>query len=429
MNFLLNPIGSLGEVQPYLAIGLTLLARGHHVTLITNPYHEPLVRKVGLDYVPLGDENDVMTLWNNKNMLKPARFWKSALYWSALSPMRQAYEIIAKRYIPGKTVVVAPPWAFGARIAHDKLGVPLATLHLSTEKLRSVFHSPAMPPPLLLSGWVPQPLKRIQLWIADRMFIDPVLSPEANLFRAELGLQPVRRFLFKWWNSPQLVIGMFPSWYCQPQPDWPPHTVLTGFPLWDQSSVTGPSEEISKYLEEGDPPVVFTFGTISKHTRKFFEASAECCRLLGCRGIFINKYREELPQELPEGVRHFTYVPLSYILHRSAALVHHAGTGTTAQGLAAGIPQLVVPTIVGQPDNAARLFRLGVGAMLKPRSFRGPAVAHALNRLLNSPQVAVRCSELSAKFENVNPIQHTCDLLEEISDMDKQPASLSTGIY
>jgi UDP:flavonoid glycosyltransferase YjiC (YdhE family) len=164
--------------------------------------------------------------------------------------------------------------------------------------------------------------------------------------------------------------------------------------------------------------LVFTFGTANQHTRGFFRAAAEACRRLGRRGILITKYAEDLPDGLPDGVRHFSYVPFGYLLPRAAVLVHHAGTGTTAQGLAAGIPQLVTPMTFGQPQNAASLVRLGVGISISHRAFRSQRVADLLQRLLTAPSVAERCRDLARRFQGVNPLEQTCELLEQMAGSD-----------
>ena len=351
-------------------------------------------------------------------MWQPWHAWKVSLDWSVLRPMRPAYEIIASRYVPGRTVVAGPGWAFGARIAQERLGVPTASLHLGADKFQSIHESPRMPPPMWLPDRMPRVLKAMQYWIADAAFTDPLLAPATNAFRKELGLPPVRRLVGRWWHSPQRVIGMFPDWFCPPQPDCPAQTLVTGFPLWDQSEVVDIPRDLSEFVESGDPPVVFTFGTANKHTRRFFHESAEACRRSGRRGILITRFADDLPASLPDGVRHFPYVPFGYLLPRAAAMVHHAGTGTTAQGLANGLPQIVVPMAFGQPQNAFRLDRLGVGRSLSIRGFRATAVSRWLDRFLDSPQVTARCRELARRFENRQPIEETCDLLEQLAGTD-----------
>ena len=414
MHFLLVPIGSFGDVSPYLDIGETLRRRGHAVTIIGNSYFEPLVRQCGLEFVELAPAAELEEFYSNPLAWHLTKSWKLALEWGALRHMRALYQIIADRYRPGATVVAGPCMAFGARLAQEKLGVPMASIHLEPDKFRSLNAMPVMPPPLVLSDWVPRISKRVQLWIADRLVIDRFLGPAVNSFRAELGLPPAKRFVAQWWHSPQRVIAMFPPWYCPPQPDWPPNTELVGFPLADRGQATEVPEEASRYLDSGDPPVVFTPGTSNQHAVPFFAAAAEACRLLGRRGMLLTKHPEQLPRDLPDGVRRFEYVPFRYLLARAAALVHHAGIGTTAYGLAAGIPHVVMPMAFSQPDDAARLVRLGVGASLPPRAFTGPALARALDRLLTSPEVARCCRELAAHFPGSRPIERACDLLEKL---------------
>jgi UDP:flavonoid glycosyltransferase YjiC (YdhE family) len=96
-------------------------------------------------------------------------------------------------------------------------------------------------------------------------------------------------------------------------------------------------------------------------------------------------------------------------------MVHHGGIGTTAQALAAGIPQLVIPFSHDQPDNAARIERLGVGRSLSPKAFQAPTAAKVLAELLNSPEVAVRCKDVSSKFQGADPMPVSCRLIEELA--------------
>src|SRR5262249_33834850 len=140
--------------------------------------------------------------------------------------------------------------------------------------------------------------------------------------------------------------------------------------------------DVARFLTDGEPPVVFTPGTGNRHARDFFAAAADACVRLGRRGLFLTRFAEQLPAQLPDGVRHFAWVPLSKLLPHASALVHHGGIGTSAAALAAGIPQVVMPFSHDQPDNAARLERLGVARPLPVRRFRGPALAAELGQLL-----------------------------------------------
>lgn len=429
MQFLFNPIGSFGDLHPYLAIGSLLKQRGHDVTVIANSYYEHLIRRTGLGFVAWGTAEDQEDFWRNPKKWNPWNGWKVSLDWCVIRPMRQTYKEIAARYIPGETVIAGPGWAFGARIAQDKLGVPMATLHLSANWLQSVHQSPKMPPPMWLPDRMPQAFKRLQYWVADTLFTDRFLGPPTNAFRAELSLPPVRRLVGRWWHSPQRVIGMFPDWFGLPQPDWPKQTVLTGFPLWDRGHLESVPEGLAEFLAAGDPPLVFTSATTNQHLRQYFDASVEACRRLGRRGILITNYTQNLPDVLPDGVRHYSYVPFGYLLPRAAVLVSNATAGTMAQGLAAGIPQLVTPMTFDQPQNAASLVRLGVGISVNNRAFRGKHVADLLQRILASPVMAERCRNLARRFAGVNPVEQTCQLLEQLVETDASCHQTSRRLF
>lgn len=97
-----------------------------------------------------------------------------------------------------------------------------------------------------------------------------------------------------------------------------------------------------------------------------------------------------------------------------AALVHHGGIGTTAQALAAGIPQLVMPLAHDQFDNAARVKRLGVGDWLVPSRFRGPVVTTRLDGLIGSEAVQGACRNVAEKFAGKNGVAMAADAIEQM---------------
>ena len=146
--------------------------------------------------------------------------------------------------------------------------------------------------------------------------------------------------------------------------------------------------------------------------QSFFAASAGACRMLKRRGILLSRHRDHIPRDLPPGVIHVDYAPFSQLLPRCAALVHHGGIGTTAQALAAGVPQLVMPLAHDQFDTAMRVRRLGVGSSIPVKRYNAPRVARELAELLGSSQVRERCRAVAAKFEGADPLAETCELIE-----------------
>jgi UDP:flavonoid glycosyltransferase YjiC (YdhE family) len=413
VHILLVTIGSAGDVHPFAGLGQALRGRGHRVTLVTNGYFEPLARRLGLEFEAVGTAEEYHAATTDPDLWHPSKGFETVARRGILPALRPVYEIIAGHYVPGETVVAASLIALGARLAQEKLGVPLATVALSPLVFRSAYQSPVLPG-IPLPAWLPRPAKRFVYWLGDRRVIDPVLAEETNAFRRELGLPPVRRLLDRWWHSPQCALGLFPAWFARPQPDWPSQTCLTGFPLFDERDSAELPDEVKAFLDGGDPPVVFTPGSAMRHGQPFFAAAVAACQQLGRRGVLLTRFREQLPADLPTDVRHFEYLPFSQVLPRAATLVHHGGIGTTAQALAAGVPQLVMPMSHDQPDNAARLERLGVARVLAPRAFRAPAVARALGQLLASAEVASRCRSIAQRSHHGNVVEETCDVLERL---------------
>jgi rhamnosyltransferase subunit B len=308
--------------------------------------------------------------------------------------------------------------AFWARIANEKPGIPLATIQLQP----SVIPSHAEPPEfanLRMRSWWPDWLKSLLYWYGDCRVIDPLVLPAINEFRGGLGLPPARRIIGRWIHSPQRIIGMFPEWYAK-APDWPEAMRLAGFVRYDQGGAAPLPPEVEAFLQAGKPPIAFSFGSAMRHGKPFFEAAAEACRILGQRGVLLAKGKEQMPAKLPDTVLHADYAPFSDVFPRCAAVVHHGGIGTCAQGLAAGVPQLIMPMSFDQPDNAGRLERLGVGSRVWPKRFTGKRVARALFDLLDSPATIMRCKDVAEFMREGDPATNACEMIEELVN---QPAA------
>ncbi len=412
MKMLLVPIGSAGDVHPFFGIGHTLKERGHDVTLIANPYVEEYAKREGFDYLPLG-ENEYDWLVSNPDLWHPTKGLK--IISQAIDRfVRPLYELLRENYVPGKTLVVASSLAFGARVAQDHLKLPLVTIHLQPNAFRSAY-DPPMLSNVQIPRWFPAFMVRGIYWFLDRAVIDHSMAKEVRSLQKELGLPPVKRMFHRWIHSPNRTIGLFPDWYCQPQPDWPSQIRLTNFPLYDERKSVSLSDELSQFLSEGDAPIAFTPGSANVHAHDFFQAAVESCEQIGRRGILLTRHPEDqIPSPLPSTVRHFEYAPFSELLPRCAAMVHHGGIGTCAQAMLAGVPQLLMPMGFDQFDNANRIKNLGIGDSLPRKKFVATRVAPLLDSLLRSEEVAIQCREVQQKVKEKDGLAETGDLIEEV---------------
>lgn len=431
MRVLLLAAGTLGDVHPLVALGRALCDRGHDVVLISYANFEPVARRAGLGFIAWASAEDYQLLVARppeKTLLDKARGLQESFRnrharsfaGDQARLVRHVYQLIADRVVPGETIVAAPVFCFGARIAQERLGIPLVTVLLQPAFLRSCFDTPRWPGRWLPNG-MPSWYKQFRFWLSDLSLWDRLAQP-VQAFRRDLNLPTVRRLCDRWWWSPQRVLGLFPDWFASQQPDWPPAFCLTGFPLYDEGSAEREPAHLSTFLNTGTPPIVFTPGTGMQHGREFLETAVAACQALGRRGLLLTPFRDQVPARLPDSILHCDYAPLSRVLPRAAAILHHGGIGTAAQALAAGVPQLMIPRIFDQFDNAARLQNLGVAASVRSMH---PAnlgvIVPTLRRLLTTPEVAEACRIAAARIRAAKPLAAACEVFDDLLHQHRYP--------
>lgn len=414
MRILIYPMGSAGDVHPFIGVGKALQARGHEVFIITSGFFEELVRKAGLEFRAIGTKEDFERVQDDPDLWHPKKAFatlvKKALNVSYGPILEHARDL----HKPGETVMLAGTLAFGARNARDLLEIPLATVHLAPCLFLSRYRQPMLhgaPIPQWAPGW----LKAFQWWGGSKV-ADKHVLPELNRFRREHGLPRAKDIIRDWWHSPDRVIGLFPEWFGPRQPDWPEQTRLTGFPMFDEKGLHELPPEVEAFLSAGDPPVVFTPGSAMAHGQDFFRQGVEALKLLGKRGMLLSRFPETIPGNLPDSVKHFNYVPFSEVLPRAGALVYHGGVGTCAQALSAGVPHLIYHMAHDQLDNLSRVRDLGVGDGLAPKQFKARRVANMLDGVLNDASLKSRANEIAARFDTGKWMQQTCDLVEQLNE-------------
>ena len=409
-------LGSFGDVHPLLGVAREMARRGHAVDFLANPLYREAVERAGLRFHGVGERESFERAIDNPRMWTLTHGARMLAKVLILPYMREVYGWIEHNRRPN-TVVIASAIAFGARIAQEKLGVPLATMLLQPSLVRSRESIPGLP--LIPTGpqWqcLARPMRDAVMWGVDTLLFDPALAGGVNAFRRELGLPGQRRVFHKWLLSPELSVGLFPEWYAQPQSDWPPYVHCTGFPLYDEAETRAEDPALRAFLDAGDPPVVLTPGTAMRHARRFFRAGVEACGRIGRRALLLTHFPQHTPNPLPDWAASFDYAPFSTVLPRCAAIVHHGGIGTSAQALRAGIPQLISPFSYDQPDNAVRLRDLGVARTVFPKFFFAGVVARRLETLLGSDSIRAACAEAAERMRGSNGLAETADLVEGLA--------------
>jgi UDP:flavonoid glycosyltransferase YjiC (YdhE family) len=101
---------------------------------------------------------------------------------------------------------------------------------------------------------------------------------------------------------------------------------------------------------------------------------------------------------LPDNVHQVGWTPLSGLLAGCSAIIHHGGTGTTFNALAAGVPQLALPQFGDQFRNSAAIVQRGVGLAMDHDDVDGPSAKSALGRLLDDPAILAAAAEVRTEM-------------------------------
>lgn len=395
MHIIIIAVGSSGDVHPLLGLGRTFARQGHRVSFCTSPAFANVVERCGLRFLPFGTSEEYYAAINNPALWNPRTSLKT-LWKSVVVRIRPLFDLLLAE-ADSDTVMAAHPWAFGARLLHEKHGVPLISLQISP----STFLSAKRPPihkQFTIPMSLPYPVRAGLLWAFDRGVLDRICGPDINRLRGELGLPPVTRIMGRWMHSPQGVLGLFPDWFAPSQTDWPPNVTLTGFPLFDEADFRSVDVELEDFLAKGPAPVVVTPGSTLVNGLSYYSAAANALNALGYRGIFLASQGAALPQLTPNTLVR-SYVPLSKLLPRARALIHHGGIGTASQAFAAGIPQLITPFAHDQFDNAARVERLGCGFQMDSQGGNS-IMLQQLRQLLADERIQQRCESFRSRVES-----------------------------
>ena len=412
-RILLATTGSLGDLHPILAIALGLQQRGHTAVIATSNVYRDKVTRAGLEFAAMGphlptSSDFVREVFHPRK--GPELLIRQVLYPSVPSAYAEVVESMRRC-----DLVVTHPITFAAQIAAEKLGLPWVSTVTAPLSLPSRYDPPVfgmMPVrEKLLLGWGPG-LNGVLLSLGQAT-TKPWMKPIAE-FRASLGMPPGKNPLFDGQHAPRRVLAMFSRVMADPQADWPKQVRVIGFPFYDQAEHGQELDGgLARFLDSGPPPVVFTLGSSAVFDAgTFYQESVAAVKRLGCRAVLLVG-ANTVAGPLPAGTVACAYAPYSKILPRAACVVHQGGIGTCGQTLAAGRPMLVMPYGFDQPDNAARLRRLGVARTIGRKEYTARRAASELDRLLTDSDYSKKAAEAARVVAGEHAVKAACDAIEE----------------
>ncbi len=293
--------------------------------------------------------------------------------------------------IDGSSLVLAGSLMFSARFAAEKRGVPQMTVALQPMVFMSAYDPPSVSP----APWLVPLLSKLgpaatrAVYGTAKKLVTRRARPLYS-FRRELGLPDTdANPLFEGQFSPLGTLATYCKLLGPARPDYPPNTTITGFPFYDrathQRSALG--SDLHEFLASGSPPLVFTLGSFAvEFPGDFYQVSRDVACRLHMRAVLLVGAQDIESYRNDRSVDVFVcdYAPFSELFPHARAIIHHGGIGTVGQALRAGKPQLVVPFLSDQFDNAARVVRLGVARSVRLKQYVPSRVAAELSSLLSN---------------------------------------------
>lgn len=389
--------------------------RGHEVTIATSSIYKERVESEGLGFHPVRPEISLDDREKIAQVMDPRR--GSELLIRFLSAMvRESYEdfLVAGQ---AADVIVTHPATPGAVLAAKKLGGESRSRCWISSVLAPLSLMSAYDPPVFSAApWLHGVLRAAGPRVTRAVFGLIKRQPLAWAaqivdFARELGMESIGNPFIEGQHSPNLVLALFSRLIASPQPDWPPNTVLTGFPLLEDGNL---SAAVERFVSAGSPPVVFTLGTSAVGAaRDFYVDSLRAVERLGVRAVFLTgSHPQGLPDNLPASTLAIPYVPHAALFPRASAVVHQGGIGTTAQAMRAGRPELVVPFAHDQFDNAERVRRLGLAEVVPHAKYSSKRAEMVLARLLSKPNYGIAAKSIAERVRAENGAVHAADAIE-----------------
>ena len=415
MKITLFAAGSRGDIQPCVVLGQGLKRAGYQVRLAAPEDFGDFVQAHGLDFFPLrGDVQQIMASDTGRQFMEtgganPLKSIGAVRQMIAPVIQQMAADAYAACEDAQALICLGVFTAFGQAIA-EALGIPI--LHVE-------------PTPLLPTGAFPAPSWPIQRnlghwhnYLSGLAMLDVVwlwYRPFVNAFRQSLGLAGSTAVQFiRALKATPMISAYSPRLIPHP-PDWPNHLHITGYLFLDSYADWQPSTELRAFLEAGDPPVYIGFGSMAgRNPEKLAQLTLDALTLSGQRGLLLTGWGGLQTTRVPDNVFVLEAAPHAWLFPRMAAVVHHGGAGTTAEGVRAGVPSIIVPFVLDQPFWGARIKALGVGPDPIPqKQLTAERLATAINRAVSDSAMRQRAVVLGTAVQAENGVDNAIEFVKK----------------
>lgn len=414
MRIAIIALGSRGDVQPYIALGKGLKAAGHIVRLLTHENFAELISSHGLEFWPVkGNVQEFMETPKMRELLEKGNFIAISAY-AAKASQGAAIDWAegSLAACQGSDLLIAGVGGLfvGLSIA-QKFQVPLLQSYIFPFTPTIAFPAILFPPVIAkLGGYVNRlshQLFRQMMWQGSR-------KGDRLARQQVLGLPPAPFFGPYGSTGYPIVYGFSPAVIPKPS-DWH-NTQVTGYWYLDEAPDWQPPKALLDFLERGAPPVYIGFGSMgSRNPEQTADLILEAIARTGQRAILQSGWGGLSKTDLPDSVLVVDAVPHAWLFPLVVAVVHHGGAGTTAAGLRAGVPSIVIPFFGDQPFWGRRIAELGVGPAPIPRKqLTAERLAKAIDRAVTDQSMRQLAAELGTKIRAENGIANMIAIVQDM---------------
>ena len=399
--------GSRGDVQPYVALGAALQRAGHRVRLAAPGLFRALVEERGIEFCPLpGDPADLVRRAADSAGSSLVRFPIIVLQHTL--PLAVPVLAAVRQACRGADAVIH---SLLLTVAGHQMAVAEGIPDFSALIFLAFTPTSAFPAQLFrrpLGGWLNRLTHAgfVQLfWQANRLAY-------GYLRRKDRDLAPLAGWPFAGPRPRPILYGLSPRVVPRPA-DWGEDVHLTGYWTLDEAGYEPPAR-LRAFLEAGPPPVLVSFGSlITGRAGRLTEVTLGALQRTGQRGLLVRGWGAIQERDLPDSVLAVDSVPFEWLFPRMAALVHHGGVGTTAAGLRAGVPAVVVPFIADQPCWGWQVQRLGVGpGPIPPKKLTVDRLAAAIDTAVTDAAMRERAARLGEDLRREEGARRAVEILE-----------------
>lgn len=417
-RIVLTTLGSLGDLHPKIAIALELQKRGHHVVFATHKEYQSKIEALGFEFHRMRPDNTALDDPQMMARMMDLQTGSEYIVRWVCGNLREMYADLMDCSLDAD-FIVAGEGVVAARLVAEKLGIRWASSAMAPISFFSVYDPPVLAPfPFLakLSKFGSLANRGV---INFAKLVSKSWGEPVHQLRRELGLPPLigNPFIDDKFST-YLILALFSPILTKPQPDWPANTVITGSTFYDGSQ---DSKELKQFLDKGEPPIVFTLGSAAVMAPgNFYQESIQAAKQLMRRAVLLIG-KNAPPENLSDDILAVNYAPYSQIFPHACAIVHQGGIGTTTQALRASRPTLIMPYSHDQPDNAARVERLGTSRTIPRKQYSASRVVKELRELLDNPSYTASSREIGRIIQAENGVRVAC---EQIEKQLKEVASL-----